>query len=419
MSQICLFGVFGVGNLGNDATLLTMVHHLRERLPHAGILCICSHPELVQERYGVESIPIDIPLDLLASGPSNRWLRRLARGMTELELWRTSLRRFTRDDHLVFTGTGMLDDFGVSPWNLPYDLLKWSTAARLRGARVSFVSVGAGPITQRANRLLMLRALGQADYRTYRDQVSLEYLRSVGFVHAEDQVYPDLVFSWPEDALPATPLPATPPQVIGVGVMGYYGWRNQQGQGEEIYRTYYGKLRTFVAWLLAEGYAVRLIIGETPTDLRPVEELLAEGGELAAAYAAGRLSAPPIEDAAGVLAAIAGVDLLVATRFHNVVSAFLLGRPVLSIGYSKKNDALLADAGQGAFCQAVDTFDVAQLQQQFRQLVAEAGQAAAQIAARAGDYRRQLNHQYDHLFGPATGDPRLQVTPVQEARSAR
>ena len=416
MSQVILFGVFGVGNLGNDATLLTMTHHLRQRL-QTQVLCVCSHPELVQERYGVASIPIDIPLELLAAGPSNRWLRRLNRGVTEVKLWRAALQRFAQGDHLVFTGTGMLDDFGVRPWNLPYDLVKWCTAARLRGARVSFVSVGAGPIEQTANRWLMLQALRQGGYRSYRDRQSKEYLQGIGFDSRADAVYPDLVFSWPVDSLPPRRPPATPPRVIGVGVMGYYGWRNQVGDGEAIYQAYYTKLRSFVVWLVAQGYEVRLIIGETPTDLRPVRELLAEPGALQAAQQAGQLAAPPIENAADVLAALAETDLLVATRFHNVVSAYLLGRPVLSVGYSTKNDALQADAGLGDFCQQVDDFDVARLQVQFQQLVARAGEAGRAVAERVATYRSQLDEQYDRLFGSAAVPVTAAAAPAATGRS--
>jgi polysaccharide pyruvyl transferase WcaK-like protein len=64
-------------------------------------------------------------------------------------------------------------------------------------------------------------------------------------------------------------------------------------------------------------------------------------------------------------------DVVVATRFHNVVCALKVGRPTVSLGYSKKNDALLAEMGLQQFCQHVETFDLDLLVRQVSQLLAE------------------------------------------------
>ena len=50
------------------------------------------------------------------------------------------------DTVVVMTGTGMLTDDSEGPFGLPYDLFKWSVAARACGARVLFASVGVEPI---------------------------------------------------------------------------------------------------------------------------------------------------------------------------------------------------------------------------------------------------------------------------------
>ena len=43
--RIALFGNFGTGNLGNEATLQAMLYNLRSHLPNAEISCICPGPE--------------------------------------------------------------------------------------------------------------------------------------------------------------------------------------------------------------------------------------------------------------------------------------------------------------------------------------------------------------------------------------
>jgi polysaccharide pyruvyl transferase WcaK-like protein len=316
----------------------------------------------------------------------------------EVALWSESAAQLRGVDHLLITGTGVLDDFGVRPWNLPYDLYKWCTAARRAGARLSFVSVGAGPIVQRASRWLMTAALGKAHYRSYRDQQSKDYLAGIGFDTRADKVYPDLVFSLPPAQMPVPGPPATPPHTIGVGVMGYYGWSNSPEAGEAIYAEYVAKISRFCAWLVEQGYAVHLFTGEMPTDQRPRDEIMAQLAATLDAQALARVVTPAIETPDDVLRAVAATDLVVATRFHNVVAALMLGRPVISSGYAKKNDVLLADMGLDVYCQHVETLDVERLQAQFTELAAFAGPAAEQICRRVHDYRSQLDAQYAHLF---------------------
>ena len=177
-------------------------------------------------------------------------------------------------DHLIIAGTGVLDDFGVRTWNMPYDLFKWCQAARRVRTRLSFVSVGAGPILHPASRWLMVEALRQAQYRSYRDQLSRDYLAGVGFFDQSDQVFPDLAFSLPGRHERGCSPVAPRPQTIGVGVMGYYGWRNSHRHGAHIYAEYVAKIGRFIAWLLEQGYSVHLLTGEIPTDQRPVQDVM-------------------------------------------------------------------------------------------------------------------------------------------------
>jgi polysaccharide pyruvyl transferase WcaK-like protein len=67
---------------------------------------------------------------------------------------------------------------------------------------------------------------------------------------------------------------------------------------------------------------------------------------------------------------IAETDLVVATRFHNIVCALKLGKPAISIGYAAKNDALMAEMGLGEFCQHIESFDVDVLIEQVTRLIA-------------------------------------------------
>jgi polysaccharide pyruvyl transferase WcaK-like protein len=64
-------------------------------------------------------------------------------------------------------------------------------------------------------------------------------------------------------------------------------------------------------------------------------------------------------------------DVVVATRFHNVVCALKLCKPTVSIGYAEKFDDLMAEMGVGCFCQHVERLDVDLLIEQFERLTAD------------------------------------------------
>ena len=78
-----------------------------------------------------------------------------------------------------------------------------------------------------------------------------------------------------------------------------------------------------------------------------------------------RVVAEPVHSVQDLLRQLAQTDVVVATRFHNVLLALLVEKPVISISYNQKNDDLMAEMGLGAFCQPIDELDVERLHDQF------------------------------------------------------
>jgi hypothetical protein len=56
--RIGLFGLLGVGNIGNDASLESMLSYLRDAHPEAAIDALCAGPRVVAERYGIPAKPL-------------------------------------------------------------------------------------------------------------------------------------------------------------------------------------------------------------------------------------------------------------------------------------------------------------------------------------------------------------------------
>jgi polysaccharide pyruvyl transferase WcaK-like protein len=91
-------------------------------------------------------------------------------------------------------------------------------------------------------------------------------------------------------------------------------------------------------------------------------------------------------------------ELIVATRFHNLVAALRVGRPAISIGYAKKNDALLAQVGLGAFCQPIEKLDLSRPIADFQSLVDTRGPFSDQVRRAVEQRRVHLQHQDAYIL---------------------
>src|SRR5579871_91608 len=371
--KICLFGMFGGGNFGNDASLESFLLFLREARPDAEVSCVCVDPELIGREYHIPTTPISVPsfsnsflrlcnkISLKTFGRAANWLR--------------AILFFRQFDIVIVPGTSTLCDYGSGPSASPYGLFRWAAAARLCGVKFCFVGTGAGPILHPVSRWMCRSAAAWAHYRSFRDQVSKDFITSLGIDTSKDPLYPDLVFKLPTPS-PLSDAAERTLTTIGVGLMLYNGWRRNKEL--TIYQTYVDKMGRFVTSLLRRGYRVRLLIGET-VDRRAVKDVaqiaatagfsLLEG--VPTPPRAGQLFTEPADSLHDIMRQINDTDIVVATRFHNVICALKLMRPTVSIGYEAKNDAVMADVGLGDFCQFIEDLDLEKLEMQFTKLLSE------------------------------------------------
>jgi polysaccharide pyruvyl transferase WcaK-like protein len=279
---------------------------------------------------------------------------------------------------MIVPGTGILDDFGERPHGMPWEIFRWFLGARLLGVKTAFVSIGAGPIGHPLSRWLMKSAARLAHYRSYRDTMSKDFLAGIGLPTRSDPVYPDIAFSLPV------------PQVaerrdggrltVGVGVMSYYGWYGFADGGREIYARYIEKLSKFAIYLLDNGHRIRLLTGET-CDVDAVGDLLRHVKAERPKTPQEDLIAEPAGSLHDLMREIQQTDIVVATRYHNIVCALRLAKPSISLGYSKKNDVLMAQAGLASYCQHVEHFQLGTLIEQFETLNAARHERGHAIAA--------------------------------------
>src|SRR5262249_29146910 len=123
-----------------------------------------------------------------------RW--RLSRFRQEANHIIAAFRWLRSVNKLIISGGGQLDDFWGGPWKHPWALFKWTLLARLRKARVLFLSCGSGTLAPGWIRRLVGLALALSEYRSYRDVSSRDLMWQAGFTKM-DPVMPDHAYSYP------------------------------------------------------------------------------------------------------------------------------------------------------------------------------------------------------------------------------
>jgi polysaccharide pyruvyl transferase WcaK-like protein len=404
--KIAFFGLFGVGNLGNEITLQTILSHARQYFPDAEFKCICSDVTDTSLTHDLPAFPISTRYSRKSAGkwymrstnPAIRLLRQLLIGIPrELLDWLRIFHILLGVNTLIFPGTGYLTDAYSNAIGWPYDVFKWSLIARLLRRKVLFVSVGAGPIYHPLSKWLIKSALSLAHYRSFRDTSTLTCLRMIGLSTDNDPVYPDLVFNLDEVAGPPPRVYKRGRPVIGIGLMSDPGRYSVATPRNGTHLSYLHALGTFVHWLLIRDYDVRLLIGDVydiPVT-RNFTELLKRNG---LTEARGRIINEPAASADQLLSQLASVDLVVATRFHNILLSLLLEKPVIGITFHHKGVSLMTQMGLTEYCQDINTLDAQRLIQQFCKLEKDADRLKSVVRQKTKECREALDRQYAAIF---------------------
>jgi len=361
--RVALIGGYGGGNFGNDASLEAALGLLRKVAPDADYECICSGPSRVTAQFGISAHQIayrpgaflrllDTLLLRLPSGLFN-WIR---------AFWLVG-----RFDVLVWAGTGVFDDYRTGPLGFPAQVFRWSVAARLRGTKLIFLSVGAGPIINPLSRFFLKAAAICAHRRSYRDEDSRRFMQSIGIGERSSPVFPDVAFA----LTPPVAIRANATLTIGVGVMAYRGWRRSAA----IEADYSAKLLSLIGELRSRGLGVRYLVAED-SDARALAEL-----KLRLPASEGFGDEEPMSDLHDVMRAISACDIVVGSRYHVLVAGLKVRRPCVSLGYGPKHQALLESAGIGQFSQAADDFDLPLLIAQIEAIAADLEHYKRTVAA--------------------------------------
>jgi polysaccharide pyruvyl transferase WcaK-like protein len=401
---VAVYGFLGAGNIGNDASMETVLAWLRDRHPQVAVHGITTCPEVLRERYGVPSAR----LAWYQADPDRpRWADLAGKVAGRLVDVPRSLLLVGRVDAVVVPGMGVLEEaLGVTPWGLPLWMFLTAVACRLRRRPFVLLAVGAEPVRHRVTRFLFAATVRLAAHVSYRDVWSREAMRANG-VERDHPVVPDLAFAHPAPT-DARPRPGT----VVVGVIAYSGDGAGAYSGDGVLDRYVRVMAGVVERLVADGDQVVLVGGDRVDD--PVAARVAEAVRAARPERADAVTVPPVDGFTALSRELAQAEVVVASRFHNLVGAVRLGRPVVSVGYAAKSARLMAGLGLAGFCQDVGEVDGARLLDQIRRARA-AGDLTPGIRESTASHEQQVTDMLEQLgrqLGMVAGSaPRYHPSP--------
>jgi polysaccharide pyruvyl transferase WcaK-like protein len=170
------------------------------------------------------------------------------------------------------------------------------------------------------------------------------------------------------------------------------------GNAQAIQDQLIGKFATFAS-LLARDFSLQLFGNDIKSDLAEIEELRA------LLLNRHRISIPayvPPKALPELMASMSGMDFVITCRFHGVVFAHLLNKPVFAIAHHPKVTHHMEALGLSEYCVDMRSFDPTAAADRFRSLVDDAETVKRKMDDKLADYRRKLRSEFDELFPPAS-----------------
>ena len=372
-----------------------IIEQTLRRCPDAQLLCFCTNPRDVRRRYNIAALPSEaIDKSVHRPGPRGRLARifqiAFRRIPFEAVHWIKSLCAVGRTDVLIVAGTGIVSDYLCGPLGWPYDIFKLSVLAALCRTKLVFFSVGVGPICHPLSRWFLKTSLALAHYRSYRDEASRQYLEKIGFKTDRDFVCPDLVFGLSQSNL-ISDVRVTRRRVVGLGLKDY-GTTGRQDAKE--FREYLDTMASFVSWLQRHGYGVRLLIGDIQYDSWVIDKFVDVLKGWNIATDATLLIAEPARTVKELLHQVAETDVVVSTRYHNLVFALTQNKPVIALSDHAKLSSLATDFGLGEHLVSMENLSPDILVGRFQRLENDLERLRPRIRMTLNKYRQALDAQY-------------------------
>src|SRR5581483_10452338 len=200
----------------------------------------------------------------------------------------------------------------------------------------------------RRTRVIVRTALRLADYCAVRDEQSRSVAEEIGAPSPD--VYPDIAYA----LAPENGSVRERTRTVALNVFPHCDGRYLTVAGDR-YDTYLERLSELTIGLLSRGYSAMLLQTQLRADPPALADFRARLAEKAGwKVLESRLVERRIASVDDVLEVLASSDVVVGTRYHSVVLAFGVGRPVVALAAHVKVAQEMAEMGQERFLFEID-----------------------------------------------------------------
>lgn len=302
---------------------------------------------------GQRGLVIDVTKNLLKRIPGLWWPLRTIRawvkgGWREFRHCVGGYRFLRKQDILIVSGGGQLDEEWGGACGHPFSLFKWALIAR--AARVPYViaSVGAGKVESGLARYFLTKALSLSEYRSYRDKHSRRIAAELYPPAAEDSVVPDLAFSVPSAELPRAKgirSIAEGRTVVAISPIVYAKPASWPFEDRTLYDRYLQQVARVMSQFLERGYFL-VIVWSSRADENVIAELLERLDPESRKRRSRQMLLPTISTWKDLVAMFLDADFVITSRLHSAILSFVTERPTIAISFDPKVDWVMQDLGQ-------------------------------------------------------------------------
>lgn len=374
VTRVGLWGVFGHGNYGNEATLTAFLNQLDS--VRFEPLILTNNPHEASRLHGLPASPIGPPA--YAAHGAAKLSQSISIAKNRASYLCGALRRVRALDSVVIVGTGGLEHAGA--FGTPFEI--WSLGLACRTLRRPFVllNIGVDRAHSRVTRMFVRESGRLAAYRSYRDERSRLNMVATGLhAGAGDPVVTDMALS-----LEPPRAPVRDPRHVVVGVLDYDG---VYGDDPSARDGYLRRCVRLVDGLCAEGYHVTIVAGDD--DDVPTAQCIATR------FPSDAVTLSKAKTPHELTVVMSEASTVIAARYHTLIMGLLAGTPIVSIGYSEKHRHILRQFSLPEVHRDSSEFDPADVVALVSESIAHQRHLSARIEEGLARARRQLDRNWE------------------------
>ncbi|HEU4622345.1 MAG TPA: polysaccharide pyruvyl transferase family protein [Burkholderiaceae bacterium] len=371
--RVGLLGPYSSRNLGDTAIQGAVIARLRKHDADIEPIGICPEPDDTRRTHGIQAFPLE-PHSGRACGTRILSLAKIFAFVGTL-------------DALIISGGGQLDEFWGGPWGHPFSLWAWTWCASLRGVPVAVLGVGLDRIDTRLSRLFVGSVLKRARYRAFRDWRTLDHLRTLG-LRAPSEVCPDLAFTLDRNGRTPVHLPAAPYAIVSP--IAAATWTHDAAEEDE---PYFAACASASIWLMNRGLRVRFVCTQSKMDRSAVERVTALIDE----RYDGRWEVRDIEGVDAYLQEARAARVVLASRLHGAILAFVAGTPVVAVAPLPKVSQLMLELDLSQCCMDLRDVSITGLVARLEYTLHHETAMREHIRARTAHWRAALDEVFTRM----------------------